>query len=64
MSATAPTALELGSRRLEQIRGTPSPPEVPTAVWSPDGRMIAFSNWRDGRAEVYVMNANRRGNGA
>ena len=54
-------ALGIGGRLLELIRGTPSPPEVPTAVWSPDGRMIAFSSWRDGRSEVYVMNADGSG---
>jgi uncharacterized repeat protein (TIGR01451 family) len=25
--------------------------------WSPDGNKIAFSSWRDGNGEVYVMNA-------
>ena len=24
--------------------------------WSPDGRRIAFSAWRDGDGEIYVMN--------
>jgi hypothetical protein len=54
-------ALGIGGRLLELIRGTPSPPDVPTAVWSPDGRMIAFSSWRDGQSEVYVMNADGSG---
>lgn len=25
-------------------------------VWSPDGRMIAFTSWRDGDAAIYTMN--------
>ncbi len=27
------------------------------AVWSPDGRRIAFYSNRDGNFEIYVMNA-------
>jgi dipeptidyl aminopeptidase/acylaminoacyl peptidase len=26
--------------------------------WSPDGKRIVFTSWRDGNYEVYVMNAN------
>jgi TolB protein len=25
------------------------------AVWSPDGRRLAFETYRDGNAEIYVM---------
>jgi Tol biopolymer transport system component len=32
-------------------------PRVPSPVWSPDGGRIAFGSDRDGRADVYVMNA-------
>ena len=30
-------------------------------AWSPDGRKIAFVSKRDGNSEVYVMNANGKG---
>ncbi len=27
-------------------------------AWSPDGSKIAFESYRDGQAEIYVMDAN------
>ncbi|HET9709430.1 MAG TPA: Ig-like domain-containing protein [Gemmatimonadales bacterium] len=30
-------------------------------VWSPDGSKLAFISWRDGNAEIYVMNADGSG---
>ena len=50
-------ALGIGDRLLSLIQGTPSPREVQTPAWSPDGRRLAFVSKRDGNSEIYVMNA-------
>lgn len=34
---------------------------VGSQAWSPDGSRIAFTSWRDGNAEIYIMNANGSG---
>jgi Tol biopolymer transport system component len=50
-------AFGVGDRLLSLIQGTPSPPDVQTPAWSPDGRRLAFVSKRDGNSEIYVMNA-------
>lgn len=40
---------------------TNHPADDSTPVWSPDGKMIAFTSTRDGRPQIYVMNANGSG---
>lgn len=40
---------------------TNNPADDSTPVWSPDGKMIAFTSTRDGRPQIYVMNANGSG---
>jgi TolB protein len=37
------------------VTRTPGPAGFP--AWSPDGRKIAFLSMRDGKGEVYVVNA-------
>ena len=39
-------------QNLTKSRGGDSSPS-----WSPDGKRIAFSSWRDGNSEIYVMDA-------
>ncbi len=36
---------------------TKNPADDTTPVWSPDGRLIAFTSTRDGKAQIYVMDA-------
>ena len=31
------------------------------SAWSPDGRRIAFESWRDGKSEVWIVNAGGSG---
>jgi dipeptidyl aminopeptidase/acylaminoacyl peptidase len=40
---------------------TNNPADDSTPVWSPDGKMIAFTSTRDGRPQIYVMNADGSG---
>jgi TolB protein len=40
-----------------QRRLTDNPAEDWNPVWSPDGKMIAFSSDRDGKRQIYVMDA-------
>ena len=54
-------ALGLGDRLLSLIRSTPTPLDVQTPAWSPDGRKIAFVSRRDGNSEIYVINADGSG---
>ena len=54
-------ALGLGDRLLSLIRSTPTPLDVQTAAWSPDGRKLAFVSRRDGNSEIYVINADGSG---
>jgi Tol biopolymer transport system component len=55
-------AFGIGDRLLALIQGAPARPEVQVQkpVWSPDGRRIAFTSRRDGKA-LYVMNADGSG---
>jgi Tol biopolymer transport system component len=54
-----------GQRRLTQTRGRHDGNPVWSypwsAVWSPDGRMIAFATKRDGNFDVYILNADGSG---
>ncbi len=54
-------ALGLGDRLLSLIRSTPTPLDVQTPAWSPDGRKLAFVSRRDGNSEIYVINADGSG---
>ena len=54
-------ALGLGDRLLGLIRSTPTPLDVQTPAWSPDGRKLAFVSRRDGNSEIYVINADGSG---
>ena len=54
-------ALGLGDRLLSLIRSTPTPADVQTPAWSPDGRKLAFVSRRDGNSEIYVINADGSG---
>ncbi len=40
---------------------TNHPADDTTPVWSPDGKLIAFTSTREGRAQIYVMNADGAG---
>jgi len=40
-----------------QTRLTNNPAEVAEPDWSPDVKKIAFSSFRDGKFEIYVMNS-------
>src|SRR6476646_2739416 len=56
-------AVGIGGRLFDLIRssaGAP-PPAVHVLAWSPDGRTIAFVNWRDGNEEIYAINADGSG---
>jgi TolB protein len=57
----ATPALGLGDRLLSLIRSTPTPLDVQTPAWSPDGRKLAFVSRRDGNSEIYVINADGSG---
>jgi TolB protein len=54
-----------GQRRLTHTRGRHDGNPVwsypGSAVWSPDGRMVAFATKRDGSFDVYVINADGSG---
>ena len=54
-------ALGLGDRLMSLIRSTPTPLDVQTPAWSPDGRKLAFVSRRDGNSEIYVINADGSG---
>ena len=54
-------ALGLGDRLLSLIRSAPTPLDVQTPAWSPDGRKLAFVSRRDGNSEIYVINADGSG---
>ena len=54
-------ALGLGDRLLSLIRSAPTPRDVQTPAWSPDGRKLAFVSRRDGNSEIYVINADGSG---
>ncbi len=54
-------ALGLGDRLLSLIRSTPTPLDVQTPAWSPDGRKLAFVSRRDGNSEIYVINTDGSG---
>ena len=43
-------ALGLGDRLLGLIRSAPTPLDVQTPAWSPDGRKLAFVSRRDGNS--------------
>jgi TolB protein len=47
------------ARRLSSGQGVC--PCAPALVWSPDGRSIAFGSERNGMVDIYVMNADGRG---
>ena len=54
-------AVGIGDRLLSLIRSTPTPLDVQTPAWSPDGRKLAFVSRRDGNSEIYVINADGSG---
>ena len=54
-------AVAVGDHILELIYGKPTPGDVQTPAWSPDGRKLAFVSQREGNAEIYVMNADGSG---
>ena len=64
-----PEGLNVADRPVVVVAPTPEPATRLTfndafdasPVWSPDGRRIAFTSDRDGRSEVYVMNADGSG---
>jgi Tol biopolymer transport system component len=43
------------------VRLTNNPADDDHPAWSPDGARLAFVSWRDGNAEVYVMDAGGSG---
>ncbi len=47
--------VDLRTNTLDQLTNTPSDDTDPT--WSPDGKKIAFISERDGKSEIYSMNA-------
>jgi Tol biopolymer transport system component len=46
---------ELKTRALQPLTKDPENGMYPT--WSPDGKRIAFMSWRNGRTEIFMMNA-------
>jgi TolB protein len=42
---------DANQKKLESVDGDDTYP-----FFSPDGRRIVFTSWRDGNAEIYVMN--------
>jgi Tol biopolymer transport system component len=44
-----------------QAQLTSNPADDYEPAWSPDGRKIAFTSFRDGNSEIYVMNADGSG---
>ena len=61
MGCSSTPALGIGSRLLDLIQSPPGRPEVKTAVWSPDGRRIAYFSRRDGNKDLYVVSADGSG---
>ena len=55
-SSAVKVSVVAGATRLT----TPSAANM-SAAWSPDGSKIAFTSWRDGYPEIYVVNANGTG---
>ena len=47
--------LDAPSKTLKQLTFDPQNGMYPT--WSPDGLQIAFMSWRNGRTEIFTMNA-------
>jgi len=46
---------DLGTRQLTPLTQDPLNGMYPT--WSPDGRRLAFMSWRNGKTEIFTMNA-------
>jgi Tol biopolymer transport system component len=50
-----------GARYRKVYTGQRVSPDVPSPVWSPNGRKIVFGSDRDGDIDIYTMNADGRG---